>query len=198
MATKKERRQSQIQRKLTYIREQLERYLWKEFKVKHDIKVFLKKKLQNEYLYSRTLFPEVHAPRTTIEVEYDYDLVDKKGNKSLLPFAFREAVRIGMWTHKRPFVNGQPEFEAELKRRGLPAFSSVAETGKELHAYGCLKCKRPYILQEKKLPKSKDPSQNDVRTGCCGELFEYFGKKHYNNETLQKIERMLKLRRGEL
>lgn len=180
------------QKRLQYIRVQFERFLWKYYKLKDmNIKFYLKKKLQKQYLYSRAIFPEEHNLEELIEIEYDFDLVSKKGNKSLLPFAFREAVRVGMWANKRPFVNGVPEFEAELRKYGLPAFGSVAETGMELNTYGCQKCKRIYILKENKLPKSKDPSQQaDVKTGCCGEVFEYFGKKFYKNEDLQKIHKI--------
>lgn len=185
-----------IQKKLHYIRTQVERFLWFKYKIKPELKFYVQKKLSKKYVYSTIKFPEQKLLSETIELDYDYDFVLKKGNKALLPIAFRDAIRIAMWWTDRSYESGNPVYEAELRKHNIPSFGTVAETGKELHSYGCIKCKRVYMYKDAKLRKSQDPSQKNIKSGCCGELFEYFGVKFYNNETLQKIDYIQKKNKG--
>lgn len=192
--TKEEQRQD----KLTYMREQLERFVYKHYRHRPNIKVYMQKRMQTDkFRYSQTTFPEdIREKEGLIEVDFDYDMIRKKGRKFLLEIAFREAVRIGMWMENRPFVNGHPEFERELRRFGLPAFGNVAETGLDLHTYVCSGCQNVWILKMKKLPKSKDPVHKEYKTACCGTPFQYDGVKYYDNELLQRLQLELKKRRG--
>lgn len=177
--------QQKVEKNLLFVREQLSRYLYKRFHIKVNYKLFGNKELKKERRFSKITFPI--NKKEPIEVDIEYGTLVKGRKQELLDIAFRNAVRIGMWYTGRPYKDGHPEVEYELKKAGLKLYGLVPEMGMDLHTYQCSECKRIYLLQEKKLPRTKNPVELGYKTGCCKAPFEYTGVQYYDNETLQKI-----------
>ena len=184
------KKREQVDKNLRYIQEQMRLFLWENFKDKPLLKVYANKELTKQRRYAKTTFG--HSVHNPIEVDVEYTLLVSGKKQLLLETAFREAVRIGCKRSKRPYQDGNLNFENELKKHRLPTYGGVAEMGAELHRYECSGCRKVWALKEKKLPKSKDPEQLGYVTECCGKPFKYNGKKFYDNETLQKIKRASK------
>lgn len=183
--SRKER--EKIDKRLVYVEEQMELFLWKNYRYKVKFHVQVSKMLTKKGKYSETTFPS--DINRSIEVEFEYGLMAKGSKQKMLETAFKEATRIGCYRLGKQYRDGRVEFDKELRRHGLPVYGGVSEMGKMLHGYECSKCSKVWALKVKKLSKTKDPEQLGYRTVCCKELFRYSGVKHYDNETLQKIKR---------
>lgn len=189
------RKVEMAQKKLNYIREQIERFLWKNYRARVNMELYIQKRLaKDHHVYSKITFPEnSHIVKTgVVEIDYDYDLMTTKGRPSLLEHAFRDAVRIGLWYQKREFRSGTREFEHELRKHNIPSYGVVAPTGLDLHTYVCSGCEQVWLLQQKKPPKRKDPVEQGYKSGCCGVDFRYDGVIYYDNKKLQIAMREVK------
>lgn len=180
-------KKAKVERNLTYSRVQIERFVWKNYRYRPQIRVYANKELKRNKSYSMTVFPS--DKQRPIEVDIEYGLMSTGKKEMVLKTAFREAVRIGNYLMGRPYRNGMVEFEGELLRRGLPSYGGVAEMGMKLHSYVCSGCGKVWALKERKLPPTKDPEQRGYKTTCCKALFKYGGDKHYTNEELQRARR---------
>lgn len=186
-------KQQKIEKNLLYIRQQYERFLEKHFhyfKKDINVKFFGNKELVKEHIFSKSTFPDDKV-FGQVEIDVQYDTVVSGNKKKMLQIAFREAVRYAYWRQNKPYKDNHPEFEEKVNSYGLTDFGGVAQTGMEMHMYGCSKCRKMYILQPKKLPASKDPEQKGFLTVCCKAPFKYFGTKKFSNEKLQQIKNML-------
>lgn len=176
-----------------YVEKQIALFLKKYYRLSVKLTVRTTRELKKRRMYSATVFPShVHGE---VSVEMEYGLMTKGRKQDILETAFREAVRIGLWRTGRPYVNNHPVFEKELKKYNLKSYGGVPEMGRELHTYSCKACKSIWGLKERKLPKSRDPSELGLKTKCCRDVFEYGGKIYYTNEQLQKVKRSIE-RRG--
>lgn len=190
MVSKKEK----MQNNLWYVREQLVRYLYAHYQIKTDFKFYANKQLKKKHKYIEVTLPDRAKNKWgTIEVDVCYDLLTSGKRKLLLDSAFKEATRIGQWFREMPYEDGHPEFEEELRLRGLTGYNATAETGLELHQYGCSKCKKLYILKVKKLPKSRCPQEKKLHSLCCHAPIIYMQTKFYKSEILQKIKANLNI-----
>lgn len=184
MATKRQRAEKNI----TYCRVQMERFLEKYYKLKFRGEVFGNKRLFKENRLAKTTFKE----RGFFEIDVDYQLLMGGNKEKLLHAVLREAVRVVMWYQGKSTKDGSVEYDAELRKFGLPVYGGLSETGLKLHTYTCSGCGKVWSLQQRKLPASKDPSVLNMVTGCCRENFEYTGQIEYTNSELQKIRELLK------
>ena len=188
MASKKEK----IQNNLWFVRTQLVRYLHTHFGIQTDFKFYANKQLKKKHKYIEVTFPDRRTNKWgTIEVDVCYDLLAGGKKQLMLDCAFKEATRVGMWFRETPYQDGHPEFEQELKLRGLTGYNATAETGLELHQYGCSACKQLYILKAKKLSKSKCPEAKGLLSVCCHQPIVYMQTKFYKNEILQRIKQTM-------
>lgn len=179
-------KREKVEKNLLYIKEQMKLFIWENFKDKPVIIIYANKELTKKRKYGKTTFGKsVHEP---IEVDIEYTLLVNGKKQKMLETAFREALRIGLMRSKRPYQDGNPRFENELRKHNLPSYGGVAEMGAELHVYECSGCKKVWALKEKKLPKSKDPEHLGYVTECCKTPFRYGGKKNYDNDTLQRVK----------
>lgn len=185
MVTKKQK----VENNLLYLEEQVNKFLKHEYKIKYKIEVYGNKKIEKKGYFTRVVF----SKGKPVGIDVAYSLLDK-GKEKILKETLREAVRVALWYKKIPYTDGSKEFEMELKKKGLPRYGTVSHKGKELHTYGCSKCKKIYLLKDKKLPDKKNPALQNIVTPCCEERFAYEGKIFYNNEKLQRLARQLKNR----
>lgn len=181
-------KRSKVENNIIYLEEQVERFLKHEYRIRYKVNVYGHKKIEREGYYARTIF-EKGKP---VGIDVSFQMLSKSGKETLLKVVLREAVRIALWNMRKPYRDGSKEYEIELRRKGLPSYGTVAHTGKELHTYSCSKCNRIYFLKERKLPKSKDPTIQEVHTACCKVRFMYKGKVKYTNKKLQRIVGELK------
>lgn len=190
MVTKKEK----LQNNLWYMREQLVRYLHTNYNIKTEFKFYGNKELRKESRYIKTTFPDRGKDKWgLIEVDVCYDLLMSGKRKLMLDTAFKEAARIGQWFREMPYQDGHPEFEEELRLRGLTGYNATAETGLELHQYGCPKCKQMFIMKLKKISPAKCPEAKGFKTQCCHEPIKYFGAKFFKTDALQKIKAQISI-----
>lgn len=174
-----------VEKNIIYAMEQAERFLKYEYGIKYNIEVYGHKKIEKQGKLSRLEMK--NGKPYAIDIAYS---ILKSGNREKILYAvLREAVKIANWYRRLPYKDGDLEYEQELKKYGLPSYGKVSQTGKELHTYQCEQCKKIYFLRVKKLPKSKDVSEQNVRTNCCKARFEYAGKIMYTNQQLQQIQR---------
>lgn len=183
MVSKREK----LQNNLWYMREQLVRYLHSNYGIKTEFKFYGNKQLKKQGLYIKTTLPEKDK-WDPIEIDVCADLLMGGKKKLMLDTAFKEAVRIGQWFRELPYKDGHPEFEEELRLRGLTGYNATAETGLELHQYGCSACKKVYVLKKKKLSAAKCPETKGFKSMCCHEPIKYFGVKFFKSELLQRIK----------
>lgn len=179
-------KQEKVEKNIRYAREQAERFLKYEYKIKYPIEVSGHKRIEKEGLYSRLLVKDGKP----YGIDISYDLLVKGNREKLLFATLREAVKVALWYKRLPYGEGTAEYENELKKYGLPSYGGLPHTGKDLHTYGCSECKKIYFLKEKMLPKSKDVTLQNVFTKCCKARFEYVGKIHYTNKQLQAVARL--------
>lgn len=182
------KKQDKVENNILYLEEQARRFLRHEYRINYKVEIHGHKKIESEGYYSRTIF-ERGKP---IGIDVSYNVLASSGKETILKVTLREVVRIALWHMRKPYHDGSKEYEVELHKKGLPRYGTESHTGKELHTYTCSKCDRIYFLKDKKLPKSKDPTLQEVRSSCCGERFMYKGKVNYSNEKLQRIARGLK------
>lgn len=183
---------------LHYLRAQLDHFMYDHYRVNintdFDVSIYANSKLKYENRYSkstyegdRTVIIDLNRDMLLGNIE-DKDVKDKKG--LMLRSIYREGVRMICWKLGKPHENGDRDFEQELWNLQLKSYGKVAETGAEFHTYVCSNCRKIQLMTASKLPKTKDPSQQDspFRTPCCNARYFYEGKKYYTNMQLQKID----------
>lgn len=172
---------------VNYIKTQIRLVLERYYRLKVEVKVFANKELKKEKRYSRTTFPKHEYGG--VEVDIEYGLIRNGKKQQLLETAYREAIRIAIWKTRRGYRNGSRDYEIELRKYGIKSYGTVPEMGMELHTYSCEGCSKVWLLQAKKLPRTRDPEQLGLRSKCCGGLVKYSGKVFYENEKLQRIHK---------
>lgn len=188
------KRQDIIEKNLEYAHTQVERFVFKYYRMDFKGKLFANKGLKKERRYSKITFNQDGS--ADIDLEYNMMLNDpedtnEKDKKGLiLRSALREAVRYGLAkTGREP--DGKT-YEQELVRVGLPSYNNLPEMGLWLHTYVCWNCGRIQMLTIKKLPPKKDPSKNiHVKTACCNANFNYNGAILYNNKQLVQLRQFI-------
>lgn len=185
-------KQAKAEKNIKYAREQIERFLWHEYRIKYPIEVYGHKRIEGEGFFSKLEFKD--GKPSAIDISYNL-LIGSKRERILLT-SLREAVKIALWYRRKPYGEGDKEYETELKKYGLPRYGGLSQTGKELHTYSCSSCEKVFFLREKKLPKSKDVSEQNIYTSCCKAKFQYAGKIHYTNKQLQVVMQQRSKRGG--
>lgn len=183
-------RQEKIDNNRKYAWIQIENWLKVYYNKPIQVVVYEDKTIEKEFRYAKTVF----KPNSPPEVYISTPLLQSGNKKNILFAACREAVRIGLIANGFNASDVSPEFRAELYKRGLPDYGGFPETGKFLHTYSCLKCKKVYALRTNKIPDSKSPCYNPkILTPCCEAMFHNAGKVFYKNDRLQEIGKELNL-----
>lgn len=176
-------KQDKVLRNLKYAREQAERFLKYEYRIQYPFEVLGDKQLEKSGYYSKLEFKNKKPEAIILSYQL---LLEGKKDKILLT-VLREAIKIALWYQRKPYEENSEMYIHELNKYKLPVYGELAQTGKDLHTYACGNCEKIYFLRDKKLPKSKDVTLQNVRTSCCKERFIYKGKIHYSNKQLQTI-----------
>lgn len=175
-------KRKKVENNLIYANEQVNRFIRYQYGIKYSIEVVGHKRLEKKGLYSTTVF----SKGKPVEIILSYHLLIKSREK-VLEAAIREAIKVCLWYRRKPYTETSKEYITELRRFNLPIYGNVNQTGKELHTYQCGSCKKIYMLRERKLSRTQDPSQRNILTPCCEEKFEYAGKILYTNKQLNNF-----------
>lgn len=183
-----------VETNIKYAREQIERFMKFQYGVAYRIEVYGNKTIEKEGYFSRIEF----KGGKPVAIDISYQLMARGKKEDILKAALREALKVVFWYRRKPYGETSSEYITELRRYNFPVYGKERQTGKDLHTYGCSACKRIYVLRERKLPQTKDITQHNLITKCCGKPFEYVGKVYYKGVDLYRISVQLKgIRRRE-
>lgn len=184
-------KQEKVDENKIYAYEQMERFLWKHYRFVMDgLDVYVDRDSKYKRVMTELSFNDNGVCDGFV---ISYYLLQKSKVK-ILEQVFHECIHYALYRKGKPYQDGHPVFEAELKNHGLEETSTggVQEGWDDLHTYVCSKCKRLKFLKKDKIPKSKDPVYNGYLTSCCHAPFLYKGKIRYTNKKLQEIKGMIK------
>lgn len=190
--SKAQRKSERIAEHKLYAVEQIERFLWKHYRLTlRDVDVFIDSDKKYQRVMSELqLSDDGNKVEGIILSKYLMEMSKEK----VLIYALRAAVYYAMWYNRKPYVDGHPEFEAELKDKGLEEASTggVTEGWDDLHTYICSGCRQIKFLVRERIPKKKCPVENKYVTACCEKPFIYKGKIKYTNKKLRELKERLR------
>lgn len=177
-----------VENNIKYVREQIERFMKYEYGVTYQIEVYGNRRIEREGYFSRVEFIQGRP----VAIDISYQLLNKGSREQILKAGLREAIKVVFWYKRIPYTETSDRYNQELLRYKLPVYGSQRQTGQYKHVYGCVKCKKIYVMRDRELPEKRDITTKNILTKCCKEKFEYQGRIFYKGEGLFKIERYLK------
>lgn len=178
--------QEKVDESRKYIWLQIENWLKAYYNAPVQVEVYACKNVMREGRYAKTVFDGSPVPKVYIA----YDILKNGNKKEILYAGCREAVRIGLAYHKKPYKDTDTLFRAELAKHKLPDYGGLSETGTAIYTYRCAKCRKIYALRFKPMKRKEYEllCYNDLtKTECCNTIVEDAGKIVYKNEELQDI-----------
>lgn len=175
-----------VQKRLRFMREQISRFMHAKYRVSVEYNLYASKELGKYGKYSTLTLPKKYG-QGAIEVGIDYETLMRGSQQDLIEQARRNAIRIARWYTGYQFLESDELIQRDFEKYGVTLYGEVAEKGLVLHEYRCSACKRVWILKKKRLPKRKNPIEQNIHTICCRVEFEY-AENYYTNRQLQYIK----------
>lgn len=145
-----------------------ERFLKEEYNLKLTIPIKFNNRLT-------TTLGRFIIDRNTFKakvIEINTKMLANYTEEEIIDVLKHELVHYACFKMNKPFDDGDPFFENELKRLGVNSTNAYKYRGK-VHMYGCKKCKRVMAETVRKTKKYEK-----FMTACCHADIVYFGIKY--------------------
>lgn len=139
---------------------------------------------------SRAMGRLVHDSKWTPEyIDISGEMFEYGADEAIIDTLKHELVHYALCTKGEPFRDGDPHFEAELKRLNVSTTASTCLGPSAV--YSCDKCGNVDFTSGKRITKALERSTLGYRTRCCGATLTYIKTEIFDGT--RSVEECLKI-----